>query len=676
MKTVFLQLNSFLCIVNILSYIRAKHNLVFKMILVAICSFFLALMLPDKEVKGHKVDSFTAIWPYTDLITEKDFLIAKTPQEIKEEKDRIRKEAPVFFEINNSERDQKLRQLENLKETDAAAYARFKPLFDSIYKRGVIESLDDENRKRSMFVSTGSVAEPVAYYDFFTIQSAVQFLNEGLKDQAENKRYLDYLAINYLVSKTKTDLYINSRLEQLSLYKSVIKQGEVLVKQAEPLTNNKRYLINRYFHQQNQQVSFSILRFFAKWGLTYILSMVLLVFLAFFRKPIFGQNKQVAFLFLLMLGAVFATYVFHKYGLMILALPFALVPIWVRVFFDARTALFSYLMILLHCSFFMPDRLEFLLLQLLPGIGTLFVVAEMRRRQQILNAAALVFLFYVCIFITYQLGFGTPQMVKKFSAYVPFAISSTLVLLAYPLIYLTEKFFGFISDFKLLELCDLNHPLLRKLSKDVPGTFQHSLQVANLAEEAIYYIGGNSLLVRTGAMYHDIGKLENPYFFTENQPDGFSPHQEIDPLESARIIINHVILGVELAKKYKLPEQVIDFIRTHHGTTSVQYFLNLFRKQGHESRIAESQFRYPGPIPFSKETAVLMIADGVEAASRSLKTHDALTINDLVDNIIDYKIANNQFINSDITFKDITAIKKIFKKRLMNIYHARIEYPS
>lgn len=414
----------------------------------------------------------------------------------------------------------------------------------------------------------------------------------------------------------------------------------------------------------------------AKWGLTYILSMVLLVFLAFFRKPIFGQNKQVAFLFLLMLCSVFATFFFNRYGLMVFALPFALVPILIRVFFDGRTALFTYLMILLMCSFFMPDRLEFILLQLIPGIGTLFVVAEMRRRQQILNAAVLVFIFYVLIFVTYQMSFGTNETVTKLSSYVPFAISSMLVLLAYPLIYLTEKFFGFISDFKLLELSDLNHPLLRKLSKEVPGTFQHSLQVANLAEEAIYYIGGNSLLVRTGAMYHDIGKLENPYFFTENQPDGFSPHQEIDPIESARIIINHVIIGVELAKKYKLPEQIIDFIRTHHGTTSVRYFLNLFRKQGHDSKIAESQFRYPGPIPFSKETAVLMIADGVEAASRSLKTHDALAINDLVDNIIDYKIANNQFINSDITFKDITAIKKIFKKRLMNIYHARIEYPS
>lgn len=661
---------------NLLGYIQAKHNLVFKLVLVAFCSFLLSLMLPNREVKGHKVDSFTAVWPYQDLITEKDFFISKTPQELKQEKEQVRLNAPLFFVHDTLDRNLKLKQLDVLREKDPASYAILKPLFDTIYKRGVIESVEEASRRKAVFVTSGQYAESASYYDFFTIQTAVEYLSRELKNRLPEMKYLDYLTVDYLISREQTDLYVNSKLEQISLYKSVIKQGEVLVKQGEPLTNNKRYLINRYFNFMNQGQSFSWLGFMARWSLTYILCMVLLVFLAFFRKPIFGQNKQVAFLFLLMLVSVFSTHVFHKYGLMVFALPYALVPILVRVFFDGRTALFTYLIILLHCSFFMPDRLEFILLQLIPGIGTLFVVAEMRRRQQILNAAVMVFVFYVLVFMAYQLGFGTKQTVTKFSSYIPFAISAMLVLLAYPLIYLTEKFFGFISDFKLLELSDLNHPLLRKLSKDVPGTFQHSLQVANLAEEAIYYIGGNSLLVRTGAMYHDIGKLENPYFFTENQPDGFSPHQEIDPLESAKIIINHVIVGVELAKKYKLPEQIIDFIRTHHGTTSVQYFLHLFRKQGNDSKIAESQFRYPGPIPFSKETAVLMIADGVEAASRSLKKHDALTINDLVDNIIDYKIANNQFINSDITFKDITIIKKIFKKRLMNIYHARIEYPS
>ena len=650
--------------------------MVFKLFLVALVSFLVSLMLPNRPVKGHRVDSFTAIWPYADLVTEQEFYVRKSSEELKAEKQTLIKENPVFFVRNEEEMKAKLLQLEALKQQDQKSYQLLKPLLDSIYRRGVVEAVEEVDAHKQIFVTTGNYAEPAAYYDFFTLKSAADFLNNHSAGLKAEVNYIRFLAITYYHDKNKSTLYLNSKLDQVSIYKSVIKAGQVLVTQGEPLTNNKRYLINRYFYQLNQNNEVSALKFMAKWGLTFILSLVLLVFLAFFRKPIFGQNKQVAFLFLLLTAAVFATYTFHRYGLMIMALPFALVPILVRVFFDGRTALFTHLMIVLHCSLFMPDKLEFILLELVPGIGTLFAVAEMRKRQQILNAAALVFAFYVLIFVTYQLGFGTPVAVKKITSYLPFAISSTLVLLAYPLIFLTEKFFGFLSDFKLLELCDLNQPLLRKLSKEIPGTFQHSLQVANLAEEAIFYIGGNSLLVRAGAMYHDIGKLENPYFFTENQAGGFSPHQEMEPLESAKIIINHVIIGVALAKKHHLPEQIIDFIRTHHGTTSVRYFLNLFQKQGNESKIAESQFRYPGPIPFSKETAVLMIADGVEAASRSLKTHDALSINDLVDNIVDYKIANNQFINSDITFKDITTIKKIFKKRLMNIYHARIEYPS
>lgn len=665
----------FLCSVKLLAYIQVKHNLVFKLAMVLVCSFLLGLMLPDREIKGHKAGSFMAVWPYDDLVTHQDFLIRKSAEELRLEKDQIRRDVPVFFEMNTEERDRKLARLDRLITLDAVAYAEIQPLVDSIYRRGVIESTEGM-AGRQLFVLNGNFAQPAVYGDFFTVRTAADLLDRRLKNKNLRINYLDFLAITHYINPQKSDLFLSSRLEQLSLYKSVVKAGEVLVKRGETMTNNKRFLVNAYFDFQNSDYTFSAVRFLAKWALCLILCMVLLFFLAFFRKLIFGQNQQVAFLFLVLMMSVVAVFLFYKYSLMVIALPFTLVPILVRVFFDGRTALFTYLITILLCSFFMPDKIEFVLMQLVTGIGTLFAIAEMRKRQQILNAAALVFVFYLLVFITYQLGFGSPVLVYKLGSYLPLIISSMLVLLAYPLIYLTERFFGFISDFKLLELCDLNQPLLRRLSQDVPGTFQHSLQVANLAEEAIYYIGGNSLLVRAGAMYHDIGKLENPYYFTENQVNGFNPHHEMEPVESARIIIHHVIKGIELAKSHHLPEQIIDFIRTHHGTTSVRYFLNLSKKQGNVSRIADTEFRYPGPIPFSKETAVLMIADGVEAASRSLKTYDVVSINDLVDNIIDYKIEQNQFINSDITFKDITTIKKVFKKRLMNIYHARIEYPA
>jgi putative nucleotidyltransferase with HDIG domain len=370
------------------------------------------------------------------------------------------------------------------------------------------------------------------------------------------------------------------------------------------------------------------------------------------------------------------TSIVSKYNVnYIYAVPFCLVPILIRVFFDSRTSLFNFLNIILLCAFFVPDKFEFVFLQLITGIGTIFSVADMGKRSKLFMSALLTFVFYVLSYVAYHLVNNTAQAISEIQNYIPFLISSVCVLFSFPLIYIFEKLFGFTSDFTLLELCDLNSPLLRQLSQKIPGTFQHSLQVANLAEEACYKIGGNPLLVRTGAMYHDIGKMSNPRFFTENQVGEISPHEDLSSEESAQIIINHVIKGVEIAKENKLPETVIDFIRTHHGTTTTRFFLHNYKKEHEGEIINEDLFRYPGPIPFSKETAILMMADGVEASSRSLKKYDAITIDELVDKIINHQINENQFMNADITFRDINQIKKIFKKRLMNIYHVRIEYP-
>ncbi|MGZ4036043.1 MAG: HD family phosphohydrolase, partial [Bacteroidia bacterium] len=294
---------------------------------------------------------------------------------------------------------------------------------------------------------------------------------------------------------------------------------------------------------------------------------------------------------------------------------------------------------------------------------------------QIFISSAIIFLTYSAAFIGITIIQEGGSDAFRLEDFESFGISALLTLFSYPLIFVFEKLFGFISDVSLLELSDTNGKLLRELASRAPGTFQHSLQVANLAEEAIYNIGGNALLVRTGALYHDIGKMEMPMYFTENQANGMNPHDEMSFDESAAMIISHVIKGIEIAKKNNLPEQIIDFIRTHHGTTITAYFYRSFQNAFPEEQIDESKFHYPGPIPFSKETAVLMMADSVEAASRSLKKYDAENIDKLVDKIINTQIEQNQFMNSDITFKDINTLKKIFKKKLMNVYHVRVEYP-
>jgi putative nucleotidyltransferase with HDIG domain len=435
-------------------------------------------------------------------------------------------------------------------------------------------------------------------------------------------------------------------------------------------------VVTEYLVRTGRSKSNDVLNFFGKLIIAALLLGILMLYLAFFRKNIFGQARQVSFIFMMVLLSVFISGVTAPYGILFFAaLPFALIPVLVRIFFDSRTALFTFLISILFCSFYASDKFQFVFTQLIIGMGTIFSVAEMRKRKELLISGLVVLFFYVMSFISYHLVMDSEKILSQKIFYLPIIISSLLILLAYPFIFLAEKLFGFISDFTLMELCDLNTPLLRELSLKVPGTFQHSLQVANLAEEAIFHIGGNALLARTGAMYHDIGKIDNPRYFTENQVGEMNPHNEILPEESVKIIIAHVIKGVEKAKEHKLPEAVIDFIRTHHGTTTVGWFYNNFKKEHQGEKINEDAFRYPGPIPFSKETAVLMMADGVEAASRSLKKYDALAINELVDRIIDYKISENQLINAEITFKDITTVKKIFKKRLMNMYHVRIEYP-
>ncbi|MDZ4665372.1 MAG: HDIG domain-containing protein [Bacteroidota bacterium] len=646
-----------------------------KLLLVVVVSFIFAILLPGYKVNFHNVDEFDAVWPYKDLVLDEDLFIKKTNDQIKEDQDKASKNAALVFNVNANEKDGKLQELLN---TDSKLYAQLASLFDSIYKIGVVQANKVAVGKTILLQENG-IGKFVSYDDLYTIHNASEILIRLAKENEisipSTINLNDILAITVYFEPQRTEAYKNSLSEAVSIYKAAYSKGDRLVEQGEQLTMDKRELIADFFRSKKSDEEISFFTFIGRWGLMFVLTITLLMYLFFFRKSIFGQNLQIAFLYLCLLIAFFANYLFYKYGLMLSALPFILTPIIVRAFFDSRTALFSHLISILCCSFFMADVMEFILMQLVTGIGILFSVSEMRKRQQILNAAIIAIVFYFVIFVFYHLGFGTKELTTKFSAYLPYLISGSLVLLATPLIFIIERLFGFISDFKLLELCDLNQPLLRDLSQQIPGTFQHSLQVANLAEEAIYFIGGNTLLVRAGAMYHDVGKINNPSYFTENLGNNVSPHIEMQPKESARIIIDHVIEGIQLAKKHKLPEQIIDFIRTHHGTTTVGFFLNMHKKEQDKVNINEDDFRYPGPIPFSKETAVLMLADGVEAASRSLKKHDALAINDLVDQIIDYKITQNQLINADITFKDITLIKKIFKKRLMTIYHARIEYP-
>jgi hypothetical protein len=660
---------------SVFTKIRDKHALWYKGIVFVFCIIFCTYLLPKH--KSWQTNSIKTgdVWLNDNLVSPFDFLIKKTNSELVLDKNDNKKEI-VYFKKTTPSIEKTINSLHKLSDKEIQS---LRLCLDSIYKTGVYFSQNQLKYDDSlMYVVDNNEVLLLSKTVLFNEDKLKRYLSEVFNNSETETEILKTIKPTIVYDELLSNEIAEEKTESPHIYKSKVEKGDIIIHKNDVITEEQSNLLasynNELIEQENSAPLFSVLtgQFLA---CTLILG-IMMLFLAFFRKTIFSQNTQVTFIFLIIILIVLVTSIVAKYNIhYIYAVPFCLVPILIRVFFDSRTSLFNFLNIILLCAFFTPDKFEFVFVQLIAGIGTIFSVADMGKRSKLLVSALLTVVFYVLSFVAYHLVNNTPQAVSDIQNYIPFIISSVCVLFSFPLIYLFEKMFGFISDFTLLELCDLNSPLLRQLSQKVPGTFQHSLQVANLAEEACYKIGGNALLVRTGAMYHDIGKMSNPRFFTENQVGEVSPHEDLSSEESAQIIIDHVIKGVEIAKQNQLPETVIDFIRTHHGTTTTRYFLHNYKKEHEGEIINEDLFRYPGPIPFSKETAILMMADGVEASSRSLKKYDAIAIDELVDRIINHQINENQFMNADITFRDINQIKKIFKKRLMNIYHVRIEYP-
>lgn len=655
--------------------IRDKHALWYKGIVFVFCVAACTYLLPKDNVSQTSKIEAGDFWINNDLISSLDFLVKKTNAEIEKEKKEL-KHHTGYFKRTSFNFSDVLSKLSTLPHNKAVS---IKLVLDSVFKTGVYYSNQElQFQDTLMYIVDNNEVELVHQQKLFDKEKIRQLLVQQISDEKTIAQILALLKPNIIYDNILSSEMAEEVRVVNYIYKSKVEEGDVLIHKNDIVTEEQSQVLKSYNQALKEKeiktshIAIIIGQFLA---CTLVLG-IMMLFLAFFRKPIFSQNSQVTFIFLIILLVILITSIVASYNVnYIYAVPFCLIPILIRVFFDSRTSLFNFLNIILICAFFMPDKFEFVFIQLIAGIGTIFSVADMGKRSKLFMSALLTFIFYVLAYISYHLINNTPQAIGIIQNYTPFLISSVCVLFSFPLIYFFEKLFGFVSDFTLLELSDLNSPLLRQLSQKIPGTFQHSLQVANLAEEACYKIGGNALLVRAGAMYHDIGKMSNPRFFTENQVGEVSPHEDLSSEESAQIIIAHVIKGVEIAKENKLPEAVIDFIRTHHGTTATRYFLHNYRKEHEGEIINEDLFKYSGPIPFSKETAILMMADGVEASSRSLKRYDAIAIDELVDSIINHQINENQFINADITFRDITQIKKIFKKRLMNIYHVRIEYP-
>jgi cyclic-di-AMP phosphodiesterase PgpH len=688
-------------VLKFLNKFAEKYSDIYKYSLFVITIVLVVLQFPVEGKFKYEFQKGKP-WMHSDLIAPFDFAVLKTDEDIASEKEIALQSIKPYFS-----KDQTLKTVNtrsfisafDLKWTDKYGLnnemqrkANLKTalsVLDSIYLKGIIQLSDSVENKNGDFtinIITGNVAEEKELSELYTIQTADDYVLSMLnKKSGIDKDLLTPLmeksiTQNIFYDTATSNNYKQNLLENISTTIGMVQKGERVISKGDLVTASNYQTIVSLKKEYETQLGASSKYFFVLLGqviLVCISFLVLLLFLMSFRKDVLSNNRKVFFILLNIFLMVIITSSVVKLDVTLLYLvPICIIPVIIRAFFDTRLALFVYIVTIIIIGFLVPNSFEFIFLQLISGIVTIVSVVDLKKRSQFFFTSILVFTAYSSTYIGMTLMQDGSLSDINTNNFIWFAGSSLLVLFSYPLIFLYEKLFGLITDVSLMELSDINSPLLRELSVHTPATLQHSMQVANLAEEAIEEIGGNALLARAGALYHDIGKMDMPLYFTENQGKTINPHDELTSEESASIIISHVIKGIELAKKHNIPERIIDFIRTHHGTRRTQYFYLQFINNNPEDIVDESKFRYHGPIPFSKETAVVMMADSVEAVSRTIKSTDEKAISEMVDTVINMQIEQQQFINADITFRDISTIKKIFKKKLQYMFHARIEYPS
>lgn len=634
-------------------------------------------------------------WQYENLYAPFSFSIKKSEDALKKEQEEIRENSIPYFDYDAEAIENVFgdfhdgldaKYIDSLYRTPKRTVEKLgKGILKEIYENGVSDEVHPYNDDKLIYLKRGNEIEERNYSQLFKKESLNKKVRDVVeKNKAEDIQPLLYNLLNeFIVPNVKlnaklTKAAIEAELKAINPNRGVIEKGGRIIAKGEVVEGDKFQILESLKAEYQSQIWSKNNLLWLLVGYSLLVSLVFLMlflFLKKYRPEIYKNNTKVTFIFFNIFLMVFLTTLIVKvHSDYVYVIPICVLPLILKAFFDARVGLFVHVLTVLLLGFIVPNSFEYMFLQFIAGIVTILTISELYKRANLFISVGQITLVYIIgYFAFYVIQEGNIQTIPL-ENFGYFLLCGLATLFAHPLIYFYEKIFGLISDVSLLELSDTNSKLLKELSNKAPGTFHHSLNVANLAEAAANEIGANSMLVRVGALYHDIGKMLNPTMFTENQMNSINSHNELDPKESARIIIDHVIKGIEIARKNNLPDRVIDFIRTHHGTTLVYYFYAKEREiQGTASK---DDFTYPGPIPFSKETAILMMADSVEAASKSLKEPSSTIIDGFVEKIINNQMAQGQFLNADITFKEIQLIKKILKKKLNNIFHLRVEYPE
>ena len=638
------------------------------------------------------------VWQNENLYAPFDFAVQKTDAQITEEELLLKEILPYYFVLDTVASNKATKNV--LSEFDAdfpdslnielKKYARLKlqRTIAEIYKNGLLadDISIDKNKEIVLKIKNSGAAKNYVFADFLATENIQKSIKNNFSDTlfSPYKNFITAVFYNHIKANVTYDKRFNEEVYEQEKSKilptiGLIKENTIIISKGEVVEGDKFQKLHSLKEKYSSQLwnesnyNWIVLGYVI---LVVLALLMLILFLKKYRESIYENNRKFTFIFFNIIIMIFITTVILKYQPSYLYIvPLCILPLILKAFFDARLGLFTHVITVLLLGFIVPNSYEYMFLQIIAGIITILTVSELYKRVNLFISVAQITLVYIVAYFSFYIIHEGNIVALKWETFGLFALCGLAMLFAQPLIYIYEKIFGLVSDVSLLELSDTNSKLLKMLADKAPGTFHHSLNVANLAEAAANEIGANAMLIRVGALYHDIGKMKEPTYFIENQNNNINPHNELAPKESARIIIDHVLSGIEIAKKHNLPDRIIDFIRTHHGTSLVYYFYSMEKKMK-EDEVNLEDFQYKGPKPFSKETAILMMCDSVEAASKSIKNPDYTKISNFVDQIIEKQKNDGQFLNADITFKEIEQIKKVLKQKLINMYHLRIEYPD
>ena len=667
------------------------RNLATKTVLVCITVAIIVWFLPRNEGRMYRYDVGKP-WMYGSVIAKFDFPIYKTDEAIKHEQDSLLKHFQPYYSLNPLiEKKQVERFLHDYEQGINGLPKEYVGIvarqMQEIYQIGIINTNEYNNifkDSTSMirFVN-GKNAKSIKVSSFYSTIAAYEhiFANEKLAAQRailSRCNLNNYIEANIVYDKEKSDAEKNDMLSSIPLASGMVMSGQKIIDRGEIVNDYTCRVLNSFDKEMKRRSSTQdeiMTTFIGQTLFVLILVMMFTSYLTLFRKDYFEKPRSITMLYtMITLFPILVSMMMKHNFFSVYIIPFAMAAIFVRVFMDSRTAFITHVTMILICAAAVKYQYEFIIVQLASGLVAIYSLRELSKRSQIFITAILVTISSCIVYLALQLMQDNQVFNIDPSMYTYFIINGIFLLLSYPMMYLIEKLFGFISNVTLFELSNTNKGLLRNLSEIAPGTFQHSITVGNLAAEIANRIHANSLLVRTGALYHDIGKMTNPVFFTENQA-GVNPHDQLSDLESAQIIISHVTEGLKLAEKFNLPGIIKDFISTHHGTGLTKYFYINYCNEHPDEQVDKEMFQYPGPNPFTREQAILMMADTVEAASRSLNEYTEESISTLTNKLIDSQVADGFFRECPITFRDIALAKSVLIERLKSIYHTRISYP-